>query len=82
MFHFDLTCEDNRVIADDIDTGKLWVRLIDNQSGNIFSLQMEFCQFEKMVAGMICCHGDIPAESYPMLEQLLTNCPPECRPIP
>lgn len=83
MFHFDVTCEDTRLIArESLEQGKMRVLLCDNHSGTTFELTATFCEVEKMISGMICCHGDVPAESYPELEELLKNCPPECRPIP
>jgi len=83
MFHFDITCEDVRLIANEVSPTSVRVTLYDNLSGKSHLLQsVSFCDFEKMVSGMICCHGDVPAESYPALEEILKGCPNECRPIP
>lgn len=87
MFHFDVTCEDCRLIAVGMQCGErlsVDIRLIDNHSGKQHEIEnVSFCDLEKLISGMICCHGDIRApEDYPHLEQLLDGCPPECRPIP
>lgn len=87
MFHFDITTEDTRLIAHDSKTvpNTLDVFLIGGSDKGLTTHEIPavaFCDLEKIVAGMICCHGDIPAESYPHLEKLLEGCPLECRPIP
>lgn len=92
MFHLDVTCEDVRLIATEhpenredltIEHQLLTVAIIDNCSGRIHRIpEATFCDVEKLVSGMICCHGDVPTESYPHLEELLAGCPLECRPIP
>lgn len=89
MFHFDVTCEDNRLIAEEsahpVGTAAthLDVRLIDNQSGKVHEIRaVSFCDVEKLISGMVCCHGEVAPEAYPHLEKLLEGCPNECRPIP
>lgn len=86
MFHIDVTAEDVRLIAFEMHYGdktSLDVLLYASNGGPVHRIEnVSFCDVEKLVSGMICCHGDVPAESYPHLEELLKNCPPECRPIP
>lgn len=87
MFHFDVTCEDLRLIATEHQPSdvlnSLDLLLLDQHSGKVHRIpDVSFCDVEKLISGMICCHGDVPVESYPHLEKLLEGCPPECRPIP
>ena len=84
MFHFDVTAEDCRLIATESnEAGRMNILLTDNHSGKGHKIpNVTFCDLEKLISGMICCHDDVPAESYPHLEKLLEGCPAECRPIP
>lgn len=88
MFHIDVTAEDCRLIAVESPNVPssmvtLDVTLIDNLTGRMHKIfNVSFCDVEKLVSGMICCHGDVSDETYPHLEKLLEGCPIECRPIP
>lgn len=83
MFLLDFTAEDVRLIAREsaLVHNTMDVLLVSHNFKHEIQA-VAFCDLEKLVAGMICCHGDVPAADYPHLEKLLEGCPLECRPIP
>lgn len=84
MFHIDATFEDTRIIARSDDGNTYQVLLSDADTGEIHEMTLTQEQLAMVMAFNLSNDGTPQGyeEYYKVLEPLLVNCPPECRPIP
>ena len=84
MFHIDATFEDMRMIARSDDGNTYQVLLSDADTTETHELTLTHEQLAMVMAFNLHNDGEPQGheDSYKVLEPLLVNCPPECRPIP
>jgi hypothetical protein len=84
MFHIDATFEDTRMIARSEDGHTYQVMLSDSDTLNTHGLELTQEQLAMVMAFNLHNDGEPQGyeKFYEVLEPLLVDCPPECRPIP
>jgi hypothetical protein len=83
MFHVDVTIEDTRIVAREIDGALMEVTLVDLHSGRRHQLNMGLDVVGKMIALATSFDGEFVGEiRHSDIAVYLKDCPPECRPIP
>lgn len=95
MFHIDVTFEDCRVIAYElppveqedggqpVPNGMLGVNFGDMVSGRIWRTEMRLQDIMTILLVAATSDGQSDVEAnYEFCNHLLSDCPPECRPLP
>lgn len=90
MFHFDVTMEDCRIIAAEVDRDKITdiehpmsVRFIDVPTSRVVHKIMPMAAVASIIAyGMSGQDGEDYTVTYHEADTACDDVPPECRPIP
>jgi len=84
MFHYDITAEDHRIVANSPDGYDYQVILLDNFSGKTAQVKMTAEQLSFLVAFQLAPDGvpDNAEKGYELLNPIFETLPKELRMIP